>query len=79
MLSHDVAWVNCYVICFHFFVCCFLSPPAEMAVSTVWAWLGEIDSSCFKSLASQMPTTVLRSRADSTTNKYLYAYARWKK
>ena len=44
-----------------------------MAVFTVWAWLGEIDNSCFKSVASQMPTKVLRSRADSTSNKYLYA------
>ena len=64
MLNHDVAWVNCYVI---FLVCCFLSTPAEL------------EDPCLKSLALQLPTTVLRSSADSTTNKYLYAYASWRK
>ena len=43
-----------------------------------WSVLRELDNSDLRRLADALPETVLRSRADSTTKKYLGAFKRWK-
>ena len=43
-----------------------------------WRLLNELDDPELKDLASRLPATILRSRADSTVKKYLSAYRRWR-
>ena len=45
----------------------------------MWAKLRELEDPLLKSLASRLPMTVLKGRADKTTVKYLYAYGRWRR
>ena len=40
--------------------------------------MNDLDDPELKELASQVPGTVLKSRADSSTKKYLGAYRRWR-
>ena len=47
--------------------------------SGVWKELADIRNPELRHLADSLPDTVLRSRADSTTTKYLYAFQRWKR
>ena len=52
-------------------------------ISDVWAqgtWklLEELEDPELRSLACMLPTTILRSRADSTVTKYLRSFRRWK-
>ncbi len=44
----------------------------------VWSSLHELKDPELQRLAGTLPDTVLQSRASSTTQKYLYAYKRWK-
>ena len=44
----------------------------------MWPLLTNLEDPELRRLAAALPTTVLRSRADSTTKKYLGAYRRWK-
>ena len=44
----------------------------------VWPLLEDLEDPELRRLAQSLPATVLRSRADSTTKKYLGAYQRWK-
>ena len=48
-----------------------------MAVG-VWEIINELQDPELKRLAGSLPDTVLRSRASSTTKKYLNAFRRWK-
>ena len=43
-----------------------------------WPLLGNLEDPELRRLAQSLPATVLRSRADSTTKKYLGAFQRWK-
>ena len=43
-----------------------------------WPLLEEIQDPELKGLADKLPKTVLKSRADSTTKKYLGAFRKWK-
>ena len=43
-----------------------------------WLLLNELEDPELKVLASKLPSTILHSRADSTTRKYLGAFRRWK-
>ena len=45
----------------------------------VWEQIFELEDPELQRLAHSLPATVLHSRADSTTSKYLYAFQRWKK
>ena len=44
----------------------------------VWQTLAELQDPELKRLAGLLPATVLRSRADSTTKKYMAAFQRWR-
>lgn len=43
-----------------------------------WKLLDELEDPELQTLAHKLPTTILRSRADSTVIKYLQAFRRWK-
>ena len=47
----------------------------DLRSAGVWS---DLDDPELKELASQVPGTVLKSRADSSTKKYLGAYHRWR-
>ena len=51
---------------------------AGVFTSGAWALLSNLEDPELRRLAQALPATVLRSRADSTTKKYLGAYKRWK-
>ena len=44
----------------------------------MWRELAELQDPELKRLAKSLPDTVMHSRADSTTRKYMYAFQRWK-
>ena len=44
----------------------------------MWPLLKDLEDPELQRLANSLPTTVLKSRADSTTKKYLGAFQRWK-
>ena len=46
--------------------------------SGAWPLLSNLEDPELQRLAQALPATVLKSRADSTTKKYLGAYQRWK-
>ena len=50
----------------------------EVSSHGTWPLLEEIQDPELKGLADKLPETVLKSRADSTTKKYLGAFRRWK-
>ncbi len=52
--------------------------PIDVLTVGVWKTLSELQDPELRRSASALPDTVLRSRADSTTKKYLYAFQRWK-
>ena len=60
-----------------FFFCCF-SIPVDVFQSDIWQELASFDSPELTRLASSVQESVIRSRADSTTKKYLGAFRRWK-
>ena len=43
-----------------------------------WRLIDELDDPELQTLASKLPATILRSRANSTVTKYLRAFKRWK-
>ena len=51
---------------------------ADVLVQGIWGQLKDLEGVELKELADKIPTTVLRSRADSTVRKYLGAFRRWK-
>ena len=55
---------------------CFL--PLEVFHHGVWAQIQDIEDPELLEIAKQLPATVLRSRADLSTKKYLDAFKRWK-
>ena len=46
----------------------------DISGSDTWRKLEEVQDPELRRLAESLPETVLHSRADSTTAKYLYAY-----
>ena len=44
----------------------------------VWQTLDELQDTELRRLAELLPATVMRSRADSTSRKYINAFKRWK-
>ena len=46
--------------------------------SGMWPLLSNLEDPELRRLAQALPATVLKSRADSTSKKYLGAYRRWK-
>ena len=61
-----------------FYVCSRHFITVDVLTQGSWKLLNELDDPELKDLASRLPATVLRSRADSTTRKYLGAYRRWR-
>jgi len=43
----------------------------------IWSFVDDLDDLDLAELATQLPTTMLRSRADSSAKKYLGAYWHW--
>ena len=50
----------------------------EIYSQGVWAVVMQVEDPELQELADKLPSTVLRSRANSTVKKYLGAYKRWK-
>ena len=50
----------------------------DVFLKGVWEIVAELKDPELRRLASTLPDTVLRIRADSTTNKYLHAFQRWR-
>ena len=50
----------------------------DVLLKGVWETVAELKDPELRRLASALPDTVLQSRADSTTKKYLYAFQRWR-
>ena len=50
----------------------------DTLASGVWRELADLQDPEFRRLAESLPDTVMHSRADSTTRKYMYAFQRWK-
>ena len=59
------------------FFCCF-SIPVDVFQSNIWQELASFDSLVLTTLASSVQESIICSRADSTTKKYLGAFRRWK-
>ena len=51
---------------------------ADIFSSGMWPLLSNLEDPELRRLAQALPATVLKSRADSTSKKYLGAYRRWK-
>ncbi len=49
-----------------------------MLTEGVWKSLADLQDPELRQLASSLPDTVLHSRANTTTKKYMYAFQRWK-
>ena len=43
-----------------------------------WKLFGELQNPTLRELTGKLPTTIMHSRAESTVQKYLRAYRRWK-
>lgn len=56
----------------------FICPLLEVIGQGTWKLIKEIKDPDLRRLAEELPNTILHSRADSTTKKYLYAFRRWK-
>ena len=50
----------------------------DMRESSVWCELAKLQDPELRRLAESLPETVMHSRADSTTRKYIYAFQRWR-
>ena len=55
-----------------------ISLIAEVFQSSVWAMLQELDNPELVKLARRLPATVLQSRTQSSTRKYIAGFKRWK-
>ena len=53
--------------------------PTDVLCSGVWEVLKNFQEPELKSLATALQSTVLASRASTTTSKYVYAFLRWKR
>ena len=53
--------------------------PTDVLCSGVWEVLKDFQEPELKSLATALQSTVLASRASTTTSKYVYAFLRWKR
>ena len=58
--------------------CCLFSPLLEVFQQGTWVQLQELEDPELAEIAKQLPGTVLRSRANSSTKKYMGAFKRWK-
>ena len=64
--------------------CCMLVPhiplPLQIDIEStgIWPLLKEFDDPELTRLANELPTTLLKSRADSLVRKYVGAYCRWR-
>ena len=52
--------------------------PLDVFSISCWPLLKELEDSNLKSLASNLPSTILQCKATSTTRKYLNRFRRWK-
>ena len=50
----------------------------DMRKSGVWCDLAKLQDPELRRLEESLPETVMHSRADSTTRKYIYAFQRWR-
>ena len=58
---------------------CFSFPlVTEIFTKGVWMVYNSFENPELQRLASSLPRTVLASRTDSTTKKYLYRFMKWK-
>ena len=57
---------------------CILSRYADVLQAGKWQLLKDLEDPELRHLADVFPTTVLHSRANSSTRKYLGAFKRWK-
>ena len=57
----------------------YLSIFVEVFSTGVWLQLSHIQDPALRRLAGRLPGVLLKSRADSTTRKYQYAFLRWAK
>ena len=57
---------------------CSMCVPTEFQPAEVWPSMNDTDDPELIELASQLPATALKSRADSSTKKYLGAYHHWR-
>ena len=61
-----------------YYVCCmfvlYMFATADIQSTGGWPLLKEFDDTELTRLASQLPATLLKSRADSSVKKYLGAY-----
>ena len=55
----------------------FLCIP-DAQTSSIWSMYKELKDPGLAELATALSATVLKSRADSTVKKYLYAFQRWR-
>ena len=55
-----------------------MSFPVETLTSGVWMELAKLQDPELRCLAEAFSDTVLHSRVDGTTKKYLYAFKRWR-
>ena len=56
-----------------------LFPYADVLTTGAWSSLSEVRDPELRRLADALPNTLLQSRANSTTTKYLRAFERWNK
>ena len=52
---------------------------ADIQSTSSWSQIGSVQDQTLKRLAESLISTVLQSKAESTTKKYLYAINRWRK
>ena len=65
-----------YYMCYMF--CSVYVATADIRSTGIWPLLKEFNDRELTRLASQLPATLLKSRADSSVKKYLGAYRRWR-
>ena len=51
---------------------------ADLQSTEVWPFVDDVDDLDLAELAIQLPTTMPRSRTDSSTKKYVGSYQRWR-
>ena len=77
-----IFYVDVATLHYMYYVCCmfplYMFATADIQSTGVWPLLTEFDDPELTRLASQLPATLLKSRADSSVKKYLGAYRRWR-
>ena len=75
-ISNSRSVYSC-VLLYHAFL--LIVPPIDVLSSGQCSILQNLEDDNLKDLAKALPTTVLRSRASSTTSKYLGGFKIWKR